>query len=104
MKVQLKDLAYSRSGDKGDVSNIGLIATNSKNYEIIKKVVTPEKIRDFFGDMVKGEVKVFALDNLESLQVVMTKALGGGATNTLRVDQTGKAMCTALLRMEVEVQ
>ncbi len=103
MKVQLKDLAYSRSGDKGDVSNIGLIATNSKNYEIIKKVVTPQKIKEFFGDMVKGDVKVFALDNLEALQIVMTKALGGGATNTLRVDQTGKSMCTALLRMEVEV-
>ncbi len=53
--------------------------------------------------MVKGDVKVFAMDNLEALQIVMTKALGGGATNTLRVDQTGKSMCTALLRMEVEV-
>ena len=103
MKVQLKDLAYSRSGDKGDISNIGLIATNSENYKIIKREVTSEKIKQFFGDMVKGDVKVFSLDNLEALQIVMNNALGGGATKTLRVDQTGKSMCTALLRMEVEV-
>jgi len=52
--------------------------------------------------MVKGEVKVYPLDNLEAMQIVMKNALGGGATKTLRVDQTGKSMCTALLRMEVE--
>ncbi|MBA7541173.1 hypothetical protein ES705_33480 [subsurface metagenome] len=103
MKTQLKDLAYGRSGDKGDISNIGLIATNNKNYQIIKKEVTPERVKTFFGSMVKGEVKVYPLDNLESLQIVMYEALGGGATKTLRVDQTGKSLCTALLRMEVNV-
>ena len=102
MKIQLKDIAYSRSGDKGDISNIGLIATNSKNYKIIKKEVTPEKVKAFFGSMVKGEVIVYPLDNLESLQVVMYQGLGGGATRTLRIDQTGKSLCTAILRMEVE--
>jgi len=103
MKVQLKDLAFGRSGDKGDISNIGLIATSSKNYQIIKKEVTPEAVKKFFGSIVKGEVMAYPLDNLESLQIVMTQALGGGATKTLRVDQTGKAMCTALLRMEVDI-
>ena len=103
MKIQLKEIAYGRSGDKGDISNIGLIATNSKNYQIIKKEVTPERVKKFFGSMVKGKVMVYPLDNLESLQIVMYEALGGGATKTLRVDQTGKSLCTAILRMEVEV-
>ena len=103
MKVLIKDLAYGRSGDKGDISNIGLIATNSENYKIIKKEVTPERVKEFFGNMVKGEVKVYPLDNLESLQIVMYEALGGGATKTLRVDQTGKSLCTAIMRMEVDV-
>jgi len=103
MKVQLNELAYGRSGDKGDISNIGLIAKNSKNYEIMKREVTPESVKRFFGPMVKGDVIVYPLDNLESLQIVMYKALGGGATKTLRVDQTGKSLCTAILRMEVEV-
>jgi len=102
-KIQLKDIAYGRSGDKGDISNIGLIAQTPEAYEIMKRTVTPEAVKAFFGpNMVKGEVKVYPLDNLECLQVVCYNALGGGATKTLRTDVTGKAMCTALLRMYVE--
>jgi len=103
MKVKLKDLAFGRSGDKGDISNIGLIATSSRNYQIIKKEITPEVVKNFFGSMVKGKVEVYHLDNLNSLQIVMYQALGGGATKTLRMDQTGKSLCTAILRMEVNV-
>jgi len=103
MKVKLKDLAFGRSGDKGDISNIGLIATSNRNYQIIKKEITPEVVKNFFGSMVKGKVEVYPLDNLNSLQIVMYQALGGGATKTLRMDQTGKSLCTAILRMEVNV-
>lgn len=101
-KQILKELAYARSGDKGDVSNIGLLAFNDKNYEIILREVTPERIKAHFRGMVQGEVKVFPMPNINSLEIVMYNALGGGATRTLRFDQTGKSMCTALLRMEVE--
>jgi len=102
-KVQLKDLAYARSGDKGDICNIGLIALDDKKYKILEKELTPEKIKEFFGPMVKGDVQIYPLPNLNCLQVVLNGALGGGATNTLRYDQTGKAMSTAILRMEIEV-
>lgn len=103
MKVQLKDLAYARSGDKGDISNIGLMAINKDAYEIIRKNVTPEKIKEFFKGMVKGPVEVYDLPNLNSLEIVMHGGLGGGATRTLRFDQTGKSMGMALLRMEIDV-
>jgi len=102
-KIQLKELAYARSGDKGDVCNVGLIALNKKAYEIMLVKVTPEKIKEFFGPMVKGDVEIYPMHNLECLEIVLRNALGGGATNTLRYDQTGKAMSTALLRMEVEI-
>jgi len=102
-KVKLVELAYARSGDKGDISDIGLMAHDAAKYEIIKRVVTPEKIKAHFGDWVKGPVKIYPMDNIESLEIVMFKALGGGATNSLRIDQTGKAMSQALLRMEVEI-
>lgn len=101
-KVQLKELAYVRSGDKGDVCNIGLLALNAENYEIIRQQVTPERVKAFFGDMVKGPVNIYELPNIHSLEIVLHNALDGGATRTLRFDQTGKAMGTALLRMEVE--
>lgn len=102
-KVLLSELALARSGDKGDISNIGLMAKNKKAYEIIKKQVTPQRVKKHFKDWVKGDVKIYEMPNVLSLQIVMHEALGGGATKTLRFDQTGKAMGNALLFMEVEV-
>jgi hypothetical protein len=103
VKAKLKDLAFARSGDKGDVSNIGLLAKNREFYEIIKKEVTPDSVKAHFGSMVKGEVNVYEMSNINALEVILSGALGGGATRTLRLDQTGKSMGQALLRMEVEV-
>jgi hypothetical protein len=100
--IQLKDLAYARSGDKGDICNVGLIAFNEENYHKIIQAVTVKKIKEHFGGMVTGDVYLYPMPNLNCLQVVMYGALGGGATRTLRYDQTGKAMSTALLRMEVD--
>lgn len=102
-KIRLSELALARSGDKGDISDIGLMAFNEKNYEIIKKQVTPQRVKEHFKDWVKGEVEIYEMPNILSLEIVMHQALGGGATKTLRFDQTGKAMGNALLFMEVEV-
>lgn len=103
VKAQLRELAFARSGDKGDISNIGLMAKSREFYEIIKKEVTPAKVKAHFESMVKGEVKIYEMPNIDSLEVNLYLALGGGATRTLRLDQTGKSMGQALLRMEVEV-
>jgi hypothetical protein len=102
-KVLLRELAWARSGDKGDISDLGIMAFNEKNYEILKRQITPEKVKAFFKNMVKGNVEVYEMPNLLAIKVVMRNALGGGATKTLRWDETGKAMATAILRMEVEV-
>jgi phosphoribosylaminoimidazole-succinocarboxamide synthase len=101
-KVRLSELALARSGDKGDISDIGLMAFNEKTYEIIKKQVTPQRVKEHFKHWVKGEVEIYEMPNILSLEIVMRQALGGGATKTLRFDQTGKAMGNALLFMEVE--
>jgi hypothetical protein len=101
-KVRLSELALARSGDKGDISDIGLMAFNEKTYEIIKKQVTPQRVKEHFKDWVKGNVEIYEMPNILSLEIVMHQALGGGATKTLRFDQTGKAMGNALLFMEVE--
>ena len=103
-KMLLRDLAWARSGDKGDISDLGLMAFNEKNYEILKREITPESIKGFFKDVVKGDVKVYRMDNILAIKVVMHNALGGGATKTLRWDETGKAMATAILRMEVNAE
>ena len=101
--VQLRELAYARSGDKGDVCNIGLLAFTKEDYEIIRRHVTTDRVKEHFGSMVGGSVEIYEMPNIESLVIVLRNALGGGATRTLRFDQTGKAMGTALLRMEIQV-
>ncbi len=101
--VQLRELAYARSGDKGDVCTVGLLARDARAYEAIRRHVTPERVKAFFGEMVRGVVEVYELPRLHAFEVVLRNALDGGATRTLRFDQTGKAMGTALLRMPVEV-
>jgi hypothetical protein len=97
----LNEIAYVRSGDKGDTITIGVIAKTPGDYETLRRSVTPEAVKRLFGDWVKGEVEVFDVPNLHSLSVFMRNALGGGATRTLRLDQTGKAMGNAVLRLPV---
>lgn len=100
-KILINELAWARSGDKGDISDLGIIAKNRENYEILKRLITPKSIKGFFKELVQGEVEVYEMENIMALKVVMHNALGGGATKTLRWDQTGKAFATAILRMEV---
>lgn len=99
----LADIAYCRSGDKGDICNIGLMAKTSDLYPLLRATVTTERVKAHFGDTVRGDVTVYELANLHAVNVVMHGALGGGATRTVRFDQTGKSMSTALLRMAVSM-
>ena len=103
-KILLNDIAYGRSGDKGDTCNIGLIARDEKSYEILKKYTTADKVKAHFKDEVKGKVDRYEVPNLMALEFVMQGALGGGGSRSLRVDTLGKVMYAALLRMEIEVE
>jgi hypothetical protein len=103
-KIRLEALAFARSGDKGDVSNIGIMARTKNIYDFLSKALTPERVRDHFRGMIKGDVEIYLLPNIESIEIVLRQALGGGATCTLRFDQTGKSMGQALLRLELEVE
>lgn len=97
----LRDICYVRSGDKGDVCTAGLIARTPADYPALLASVTPETVRALYGDWVQGEVQCHRMDNIHALVVVMHGALGGGATRTLRLDQTGKSLGHALLRLPV---
>ena len=101
MKELLRDICYIRSGDKGDVCTAGLIAMTPDDYPTLLASVTPEKVKALYGEWIKGDVELYPMDNIQALVVVMRRALGGGATNTLRLDQTGKSRGHALLRLPV---
>ena len=97
----VKDVAYARSGDKGDVVNVGVLAFDDAAYQRLTRTLTPERIKAHFGDWVKGEVNVYPMPNINAFNLLLHNALGGGATKTLRYDVTGKAFSTAVLRMEL---
>ena len=101
--VELRELAYARSGDKGDTCTIGIMAKSPEIYGHLRAAITADAVKEHFGDMVQGEIEIYPMDNIESLAIVLRNSLGGGATKTLRFDQTGKAMGSALLRMTIDV-
>jgi hypothetical protein len=102
MKVPLSRLAHTRSGDKGDTANIGVIAWRESDYPILLREVTAGRVKSFFGPLVKGEVERFELPNLGALNFLLHGALGGGGTVSLRIDAQGKTLGAALLRMEID--
>jgi len=103
MKVPLASIAHARSGDKGDVSNIGVIAYREEDYPVLIREVTAERVKQHFGELVKGKVERFELPNLWALNFLMHEALDGGGTISLRTDAQGKTLGAALLRMEIEI-
>jgi hypothetical protein len=102
MKVPLSRIAHARSGDKGDTSNIGVIAFDARHYPVLAREVTAERVKHVFGEMVKGNVERYELPNLGALNFLLHEALGGGGTLSLRIDAQGKTLSAALLRMEIE--
>ncbi len=102
MKIQLKEICHGRSGDKGDAANIGLIAYKKEDYELIKKQVTAERVKEFFKGICLGEVERFEMPNINALNFLLHNTLGGGGTVSLKLDAQGKTLASALLKMEIE--
>jgi hypothetical protein len=102
--VMLSQIAHTRSGDKGDSSNIGVIALRPAYYPILLREVTADRVKEYFGSLVLGQVTRFALPNLGALNFVMEQALDGGGTISLRTDAQGKTHGAALLLMKIEVR
>jgi hypothetical protein len=100
--VKLREIAHSRTGDKGDISNISLIAYDPENYDLIRRAVTAARVRAHFADIVHGEVVRYEMPTIGALNFVLRNALGGGVTRSLALDAHGKSLSSALLDMEVE--
>lgn len=99
--MKLREIAHSRTGDKGNTSNISVIAYDPAQYSLIEKHVTAERVKDFFSEIVQGEVVRYTLPGIGALNFVMHKALGGGVTRSLSLDIHGKSLSSALLEMDL---
>ncbi len=103
MRVQLQHLAHARSGDKGNTSNISVIAYAKEFYPYLKEQLTAERFKAHYAGVVKGRVDRFEVDNLEALNFVAQEALGGGVSRSLCLDNYGKALSSRVLSFEIEI-
>lgn len=103
MRVPLYQVAHARSGDKGDGSNVGLIANTPEVYELLLEQVTIERVKEHFRQVCKGKVERFEVPNLLALNFILHDSLGGGGTESLKTDAQGKTHGQGLLSLEIEV-
>jgi len=103
MKVKLEQIAHARSGDKGDASNVGLIAGTPELYEVIREQVTADRVKEHFREVCRGPVQRYELPNILALNFILHDSLGGGGTESLKTDAQGKTHAQGLLQMEIEV-
>jgi hypothetical protein len=103
VKVPLQRIASARSGDKGEGSNVGLLARSDLAYAFLKEVLTAERVRLHFHALNRGGVTRYEADNLRALNFLLADSLGGGGSASLRTDAQGKTHGLALLRLELEV-
>ena len=99
--MKLREIAHSRTGDKGNNATVSLIAYRDEDYPLLRDRITAERVKEHFADMVKGEVSRFEMPHLGALNFVLHDALAGGVTRSLSLDIHGKSFSSFLLDMEV---
>jgi hypothetical protein len=103
VKVALYRVAHARSGDKGDASNVGLIADSPALYEVLRGQVTAERVAEHFRGVCEGGVERHDVPNLLAFNFILHDSLGGGGTESLITDAQGKTHAQGLLAMVVDV-
>ena len=99
----LREIAHARAGDKGDTSNIGVIAYRTEDYPLIVEQVTVERVRAHFGALVRGPITRYEMPNVDAVNFVLENALGGGVTRSLSLDPHGKSYSALILTLPVTV-
>ncbi len=102
MKIQLGQIAHARSGDKGNLVNIGVIAYQPEDYATLLREVTAERVKAHFAERIEGSVERFELPNIQALNFVCRQALMGGGTLSLLSDAQGKSFGGGILSLEIE--
>jgi len=103
MLIRLEQIAHARSGDKGDGSNVGLIAYTEAGYRFLLQQVTAERVKAHFSRICLGEVERFEVPNLLALNFLLHDSLGGGGSESVKTDAQGKTHGQGLLRMLVDL-
>ena len=102
-RVTLVQLAWARSGDKGDLSNVGVVARRPQWLPLLWDRLTPERVAAHFAHLVRGRVERFHLPGIAAINFLLHDALDGGGTASRRLDPLGKGMAQLLLDIEIDV-
>ena len=103
MKVPLSKIAYARSGDKGDGSNVGVVAYSQAGYALLCEHLTTARVKEHFSEICFGEVERYEAPNLLALNFMLEDSLGGGGSESLKTDAQGKTHGLGILYMQIEV-
>ena len=101
--MQLRNIAYSRSGDKGNRTTLSVIAYDIKHFQAIERAVTAERVKLHYAGIAKGEVERYVLPQLGALNFVLHDTLGGGVTRSLCLDAHGKCLGSAILSLNIDL-
>ena len=101
--VKLIEIAHGRSGDKGNASNVGIIARHHDIYPFLLEKLNSDVVKSHMKNVCKGKVDRFELPNIGALNFILHESLGGGGTVSLKLDAQGKTHAMLLLRMDIEV-
>lgn len=101
--VKLLKIAHGRSGDKGNGSNVGIIARHPEIYSFLEKNLTADRVKEHMKHVCKGEVERYELPNIGALNFILNESLGGGGTVSLKLDAQGKTHASQVLRMDIDV-
>jgi hypothetical protein len=99
--MKLRDIAHARSGDKGDISNISVIAYSLEDFPLLQQAVTPEALKACLEGIAQGDIIRHELPALGALNFVLRRALGGGVTRSLALDAHGKCLAAVLLDLDI---
>jgi hypothetical protein len=99
--MKLRQIAHSRTGDKGDISNISVIAYNPADFDHLCREVTVKRVRELFSEIAHGDIERYELPLIGALNFVMHRALSGGVTRSLALDAHGKSLSSALLDLDI---
>jgi len=101
VSVKVHDLAHARAGDKGNTSNVSVIAYDDRAWEILRRELTPERVMAAYAHIARGPVTRYELPKLKALNFVIENALGGGVTISLAQDAHGKSLSYLMLGIEL---
>ena len=100
---KLSRIAYARSGDKGDGSNVGVVAKSKAAYDFLVKELTTERVKEHFKEICFGKVDRYEIPNVLALNFLLHDSLGGGGSASLKTDAQGKTHGLGMLYMKLDI-